>query len=299
MNLPERERRRGVLCMIAAGLAWGTSGTISRYAPPAALSSPLALAWARVFLGGALLSLGALLSGHCTVFLRQKEAFAAGMCCSLNQIGFFMAMDSVGVALGTMIVIGSSIVMAGLLGVFTGERPTTLWWCAAALGIAGSGLAAYSGTVETFRLNGLLWGLLGGLGYSCLGFCLRALGKKGQSPLESNGMALLYGSLFLLPAALQSGLSWLTSTHGATAALALGFFPTAVPYFFFAAALTRITVGQSYAVGLLEPLTAALLGIFLLGEHVIPVQALGMGLELLCMILAAWDATRNNGGNCK
>ncbi len=293
MVTQERERRRGVLCMIIAGLTWGASGTISRFAPPQALAAPLTLAWVRVFLGGLMLCLGALAAGKRTAFLRQKEALAGGVCCALNQIGFFMSMDVVGVALGTMIVIGSSIVMAGIFGIFTGERPTLLWWTAALCGITGSCLAASAGSVTEFRLDGLLLGLLGGFGYACIGFCLRALGKKGFSPLESNGAALFFGSLLLLPLALRADLGWLLTPRGAVSALALGFIPTAVPYFFFVAALTRITVGQSYAVGLLEPLTAALLGIFLLGERIASTQALGMALELLCMVLAAWDATRN------
>ena len=286
------ERTRGVLFMIVAGLTWGCSGTISRFAPASALASPLSLGCARVGLGGAMLCLLSLALRRNAKFLCKRDALWAGACCCANQIGFFMAMDSVGVALGTMIVIGSSIVMAGLFGALLGERPSPLWQAAAVFGIAGSVLAASGGPTAAFRLDGLLFGLLGGLGYASIGVFLRRLGRAGLSPMESNGAALLYGSLFLLPLALRGDFRWIATARGLTSALALGFFPTAVPYFCFASALSRISVAQSYAISLLEPVTAALLGIFLLGESVTPVQAAGMALEAACMVLSSWDAVR-------
>ncbi|MBP3752391.1 MAG: EamA family transporter, partial [Pyramidobacter sp.] len=107
----QTERTRGVLFMIVAGLTWGCSGTISRFAPASALASPLSLGCARVGLGGAMLCLLSLALRRNARFVLKRDALCAGVCCCANQIGFFMAMDSVGVALGTMIVIGSSIVM--------------------------------------------------------------------------------------------------------------------------------------------------------------------------------------------
>ena len=95
-----------------------------------------------------------------------------------------------------------------------------------------------------------------------------------------------------LGSALRGDFRWIATARGLTSALALGFFPTAVPYFCFAAALTRISVAQSYAISLLEPVTAALLGVFLLGERLSAVQMLGMALEFACMILSSWDAVR-------
>ena len=65
-----------------------------------------------------------------------------------------------------------------------------------------------------------------------------------------------------------------------------------VPYFCFAVALARISVAQSYAISLLEPVTAALLGVFLLGERLSGVQTLGMALEFACMVLSGRDAVR-------
>ncbi|MDY2648289.1 MAG: EamA family transporter, partial [Pyramidobacter porci] len=218
-------------------------------------------------------------------------AFLAGICMAMNQTGFFMSMDVLGVALSTMLVIGSSLVMAGVLGCFLGEVPSRLWWFAALLGVAGSCLAAAPGSAgASFQLAGLLWGLLGGLGYALLGLNLKLLARRGLGPLESNGAALLWGAALMLPLLWGHDMSWLATARGMASALALGFFPTAVPHFFFALALTRITVGQSYTIGLVEPLTAGLLGVFFLGETATAVQAAGMALEFACMALAGWDA---------
>ena len=85
--------------------------------------------------------------------MAARAAFLAGICTAMNQTGFFMSMDVLGVALSTMLVIGSSLVMAGVLGCFLGEAPSRLWWFAALLGIAGSCLEAAPGS---FQLKGLL-----------------------------------------------------------------------------------------------------------------------------------------------
>lgn len=265
--------------MLMAGLFWGGSGTISRFAPAAALDQPLALAWTRMFFGGVMLGAAALAVRRRGVFLAARAAFLAGICTAMNQTGFFMSMDVLGVALSTMLVIGSSLVMAGVLGCFLGEAPSRLWWFAALLGIAGSCLAAAPGSAGApFQLKGLLWGFLGGLGYALLGLNLKLLGRRGLGPLESNGAALLWGAALMLPLLWKSDMSWLATARGMASALALA----------------RITVGQSYTIGLLEPLTAGLLGLFFLGETVTAVQAAGMALEFACMALAGWDALHKN-----
>lgn len=284
-------RSLGALAMLMAGLFWGGSGTISRFAPAAALGQPLALAWTRLFFGGVMLCAAALAVRRRGVLSAARAAFLAGICMAMNQTGFFMSMDVLGVALSTMLVIGSSLVMAGVLGCFLGEVPSRLWWFAALLGVAGSCLAAAPGSAgASFQLAGLLWGLLGGLGYALLGLNLKLLARRGLGPLESNGAALLWGAVLMLPLLWGRDMSWLATARGMANALALGFFPTAVPHFFFALALTRITVGQSYTIGLVEPLTAGLLGVFFLGETATAVQAAGMALEFACMALAGWDA---------
>ena len=74
--------------------------------------------------------------------------------------------------------------------------------------------------------------------------------------------------------------------------LALCLFSSAVPYGFFAVVLARLDVGQVYTIGLVEPLTAALLGIALLGERMAGGQASGMACQFLCMALTGWDVMR-------
>jgi len=289
-------QERGIAAMLLAGLLWGTSGTLSRLAPSSA--APLALAWARLFFGGLFTLCAALCAEKGGKnFLRSPFVLISGAMTAANQVCFFAAMDHLGVALGTMLVIGSSVVMAGIWGCFMGERPSGLWWFAAALGVAGSCAAALSspGGSLSFDLPGLLFGLGGGLAYTGLGAVLKLMGERGFSALERNAMALSGGALLLLPLPLFfADMQWLASLQGASSALSMGLFSTALPYCFFAAALSRITVGQAYTIGLAEPLTAGLLGLCLLGEKLSLYGALGMALQLACMALTGWEATRKS-----
>lgn len=350
--------------MIVAGLTWGTSGTISRFAPAAGLARPLTLACVRMGLGGALLCLLSLARTRNWDFLRSRSVILVGICVCLNQSGLFMAMDSLGVALGTTLVVSSSIVMAGLFGIFLGERPSRLWWTAGTFGIAGCVLAACRDAVAgclcflmatlgcasivllsrmtrtelaakkrisilgmifpkskkqsmhtteqlipiigivgvvllscldvfvAFRINGLLFSLLGGLGYAGLDMISKSLDEHSYSPVEIYGAAMFYGTLLLLPLVLFGDSSWLTTARGIVSALALGFIPTALPVIFFTAALTRISLAQTHAIRLLESVTATLLGVFLLGERLSGVQMVGITLAFACIILSSWDAVR-------
>ena len=315
-------------------------------------------------LGGTLLCLLSLARTRNWDFLRSRSAILAGICVCLNQSGLFMAMDFLGVALGTTLVVSSSIVMAGLFGIFLGERTSHLWWTAATLGISGCVLAACRDAVAgflcclmaalgcasivllrrmtrtelaakkqvsilgmvfpqskkqsvltteqlipiigvvgvvflscldvfvAFRLNGLLFSLLGGLGYAGLDMILKRLDEHSYSLIESYGAAMFYGALLLLPLVLFGDFSWLTTARGIVSALALGFFPTALPVIFFSAALTRISLAQTYAISLLESFTATLLGMFLLGERLSGVQTVGVTLAFACIVLSNWEAVR-------
>ena len=287
------EHKKGVAIMLLAGVCWGTSGTLSRLAPQG--TAPIALAWTRLFCGGLFTLCAALLLSKRTFSLKSPLILLSGVLTAANQICFFAAMDHLGVALGTMLVIGSSVIMAGILGCFTGERPSGLWWFAAAIGIIGSCFAAASSSGSSLSLDlpGLLFGLGGGLAYAGLGVTFKLMDSQGFSATWRNAVALSGGALLLLPLPLfVTPMRWLMSSAGVLSALSIGMVATAIPYCLFAAALSRISVGQAYTISLAEPLTAGLLGLFLLGESLSLWGALGMALQFSSMVLTGWEATR-------
>jgi DME family drug/metabolite transporter len=82
----------------------------------------------------------------------------------------------------------------------------------------------------------------------------------------------------LLPFLLRSDLSWLRQTNGWLIALYLGLVTLAVAYTLFGFGLRRISTSDAVTLTLAEPLTAGLLGVIVLGEHLTVLALIGVGL---------------------
>ncbi len=71
-------------------------------------------------------------------------------------------------------------------------------------------------------------------------------------------------------------LTWLMQVNGLGVALHLGIIATAVAYLLFARGLIGVPVATAVTLSLAEPLTAALLGVVIVGESLTPVARIGV-----------------------
>jgi drug/metabolite transporter, DME family len=259
--------RGGAWLVLAAAMLWGTTGTARALAPAGA--SPLSVGAVRIAVGAAALVAVARLRGE----LRRLGSWpavpvAAGVVAVAGyQLAFFSAVARTGVAVGTMVAIGSAPVLAGLLAwLVSGERPARRWYAATALAVAGGALLAVAGQALRFSPGGVALALAAGAAYAVYTVAAkRLLTRHGQVEV----MALLFagGALLLAPLLVLLPLGWLATPSGTLAALHLGLAATAAAYVLFAAGLRRVTVATAATVSLAEPLTAATLGVALLGER--------------------------------
>ena len=101
--------------MILGAALWGTSGTAQALGPPEA--TPITIAALRMLLGGTLLLSFALLRG--TISLKTKWPLVpfiisvVGM--AAFQAFFFTGVRLTGVAVGTIVIMGSAPVISGIL----------------------------------------------------------------------------------------------------------------------------------------------------------------------------------------
>ena len=102
-----------------------------------------------------------------------------------------------------------------------------------------------------------------------------------MATIFTGGAVLLGPALVLLP------IGWLASPRGALAALWLGVVPTAVAYVLFARGLEGVSAATASTLTLAEPLTAAALGILLLGEAPATATAVGAALLLTGLVVLA------------
>jgi drug/metabolite transporter, DME family len=181
---------------------------------------------------------------------------------------FFGGVARTGVAVGTVVGIGSSPVFAGLLGMAVrGERPGPRWLVATGLSLAGTLLLVGTGGGGDVDPLGVALALGAGLSYAVyvLGSKLALDGGWTSDALTVRVFGL--ASLVLVPVALVAGVGALVTPGGLLMIAHLGVVTVAVAYVLFGRGLSGVGVGAAGTLTLAEPATAAVLGVTLVGER--------------------------------
>jgi drug/metabolite transporter, DME family len=202
--------------------------------------------------------------------------FVGAACMAAYQLLFFAGVSMTGVVVGTIVGIGSSPVLAGLLGyLFRRERPGWRWGAATALAVAGCALLASTGGEIDINPLGMLLAIGAGGAYAT--FSLVSKGLLETQPVEKV-MAVMFslGALMLAPLLLTQDLRWLANLRGAAVILHLGIIATALAYTLFGQGLRLVPLAAAVTLSLAEPLTAGTLGVLLLGERLSLIAGLGI-----------------------
>lgn len=194
---------------------------------------------------------------------------------AVYQLAFFEGVARAGVAIGTIVAIGSAPVTAGLLAwAVLGERPTPRWIAATALAIGGVALLSSREEGRAVDPLGLALPLLAGAAYAVYATATKVLLRHRDSVAVA-AIAFGGGALLLVPVLATSDLGWLLRPSGLAVALELGLVATALAYLLFTRALVGIPVSWGATLSLAEPLTASALGLVVLGESLTGPQTAG------------------------
>ncbi|MFI6293725.1 DMT family transporter [Nonomuraea sp. NPDC050790] len=280
--------RNGPSAVVAAAVLWGTAGTAGLLVS----ADSVALAAARLVLGGAAL---ALLAWSGLRSALRPSLLLGAVAVAAYQLCFFAAVARTGVAIGTVVAIGSGPVFTGLLSwLLHGRRPSARWSAATTAAIAGSAaLIAGSGTDTGGQvLSGILFALLGGLLYA---YYAVSAAQAISAGLPSNAvMGIMFGgaAVIMLPILWWRGTAWLTAPPALLAVLYLGLGTTALAYFLYGRGLRTTPVATAATLALAEPAVAALLGLIVLGEKLALLSVLGLGLLAISLVAVALPEPR-------
>lgn len=280
----------GAACILSAAALWGTTGTAQALAPAGA--GPASVAAVRIVLGGMLLfALAAPGDGLRRLLGRGRAAWmvlALGSACVASyQVCYFAGVAQTGVAVGTIVTIGSAPVFAGVLSrLIFGTELTRRWILSTAGAVAGCAALVVPGQTVGVGPLGVALALLAGLGYSIYAICAAHLIGKGASGRAVIGALFGGGGVLLAPLLLSAPAGWLLDVRGLGLALHLAVVTTAAAYLLYARGLRTTPVAKATTLTLVEPLVAALLGLAVLGERlshlgVAGVVLLGLSLALL------------------
>src|SRR5215207_9598722 len=276
------------LLVLLAAVCFGTTGTAQALGPDAA---PLTVGAARIAIGGALLLLVARAAPAAAAPWPRRELAVVAAAIAIYQLAFFAAVDRTGVAVGTVVALGSAPALAGVAGlVVDGEPLTRRWATATAVACAGVLLLVLGGGGASVDPLGIMLAVVSGSGYATYTVLAKRLLRQGHAPERVMAASFSLGALLLAPVLMTADLAWLASGAGIAMALFLGAIPTAVAYVLFARGLRSLTPGETATLTLAEPLTATLLGVVVLGERPAAVAAIGAALVLAGLVSLARPA---------
>ncbi|WP_274555751.1 DMT family transporter [Streptomyces spiramyceticus] len=286
---------RGLLYLIFAGVAWGTAGAAASMVFLISDLGPLSLSFWRCA-GGLLLLLPA-----CAVRRRRRRTAAAvsamsaapeprrrrvarilvtGIGLTVFQSAYFAAVQATGLAVGTVVTLGAGPVLIALGAWLTmGERLGRGGIVTVTGALVGLGVLVLGNDSGTVRPAGIALALLSAAGYAAITLLTRWLGRDGGGgdPISTTAWAFGVGSVGMLPLAVAEGLL----PHSAELARVVWLLvyvaavPTALAYALYFAGAAVIRSATVSVIMLLEPVSAAVIAVALLGERLTVATVVG------------------------
>ncbi|WP_127820118.1 DMT family transporter [Microbacterium sp. CPCC 204701] len=294
-----------VLAVLAAAVLFGTTGTSQALGPDG--TTPLSIGVMRMVIGGTGLAVIAfvLAARHArrrpAGVVRPRAGIRplslmvlTGLCLALYQPLFFLGTARNGVAVGTVVALGSAPILAGLLEwALTRRMPTATWMVATALATVGVVLLGFGGDAAGAGGTdpvGLLGSVGAGASFAVIANAQRRLLDEGWDPFTVVGAMGASSALICAFALPFVDLAWLATPTGLTMALWLGLATISIAYVLFTWGLSGLTAATAATLTLGEPLTASVLGIVVLGERLSLLAIIGLAVLAAGLALLAWGS---------
>lgn len=285
-----RPSRWAPAAVVSAAVLFGSTGTVRAVSPDDATT--LGIGAVRLVLGAFGLAVGALVFRRPLRPLRVSLVLIGGVAVAAYQATFFAATQRTGVTLGTVMALTSGPIVAGILDVaITRRRPTATWLAASTLALVGVVLAVASSGSVRIDTVGIMCGLAAGASYAVYATTVSRLIVGGSDPVASMAATFVVGGALIAPTLLVEPLDWLTTPAGLAVGLHLGLATVAIAYTLYAAGLAHLSAPTAVTLTLAEPITAAVLGRFVLDEPVTTPAWCGFGLVMIGLVLVGRSAT--------
>nr|WP_299166944.1 EamA family transporter [uncultured Arthrobacter sp.] len=294
----------GAVFVLIAAVLWGTTGTVASFAPTV---GPLAIGAAAMGVGGLL---QAALAGPALVHARHElrrrwlTIAVGGLSVAIYPLAFYSSMRLAGVAVGTVISIGSAPIASAVIErVLDKHRLTRRWVVGAGVGLVGVVLLSLvepaRGAVAGDTAVGVLLGLLAGVTYALYSWAAHRT-MQGGAPMQRGvpsrvamGAIFGVGGVLLMPVLFVTGTPLLESWNNFSVGLYMALVPMFLGYVFFGLGLARVKASTATTLSLAEPVVAAMLAVVIVGERLPAWGWIGVALVIASLAVLTVPVRRN------
>ncbi len=280
------------LAVLGAAALFGTTGTALAKGPTGI--EALSAGSLRLLIGGAGLCLfgwRALTNDlRATRDRRSVTILLGGLAVAAYQLGFFWATETTGVALATVVTIGTSPLVSRVIGYIRGRPTPDFWWIVSAIGLIIGlvllvlGSASSTNAVE-FDILGVLAAVLAGASYAAYTEVGSEMMIRGWHPTSAMAAMFLAAGVLTSPLLLVRDVSWFATASGLGVILYLSLVTLSLAYVWFGWGLKRLPPTTVVMLTMFEPVVAAILAIIVLDETLSGTSWTGIVVVLVGLVI--------------
>ena len=299
MKQGKRAFERGAVLIFIAGCLWGSIGLFIRLMSDAGASAA-AISFLRMAFAFVILLVVTLIRSGISAFrVSRRVLFFSAMlglvCHSVYNVFYSWAVVRIGVTVSAVLLNVAPVFTAVLSAIFFHERITSHKCITLLINVIGCVLAATGGqfTAASLSVSGILFGVAPGLCYA-LTAILGKLAGEDSDPFVVSTYSYLFAALFLAVFMRP----WESSITITLPIVWLGFLyaliPTAIGYLFYYQGVQQIRESSKIPViASMETVTAAILGVLVLGEKLTVMHYLGIVIVMASIVLMQQKQARN------
>ena len=279
-------RALGISAVALGTIIWGTVGPVVRLFPE---GTEFQYSLIRNLTGVSALWLFVLFSKDKRRYTKQDivPILVGGIGATLFFPFFILAFQLTGVGVAAVVSIGVAPIFVGLIAWIALKQPPGKQWAIGTL-IAVTGVVALnwpSGN-NTVNVLGIGFALAAAFGYSLQATGMGMISKR-HTPFQCVAPMFTIGTIFQAPLSYGKDFTFLQDPVLLMGALYGGIVTVALAYAVFIYGIARIGAATAVTVGLMEPLTASILGVVLFSETVSTIGIVGSVLILAGLVVVS------------
>ena len=276
----------GIAAVALGTIIWGTVGPVVRLFPE---GTEFQYSLIRNLTGTSALWLLVLFSKNKKRYTKQDivPILVGGTGAALFFPLFILAFQLTGVGVAAVVSIGVAPIFVGLIAWIALKQPPGKQWAIGTV-VAVTGVVAlnWPSGDNTVSFLGVAFAIAAAFGYSMQATGMGMISKR-HTPFQCVAPMFTIGTIFQAPLSYGKDFSFLQDPVLLLGALYGGIVTVALAYAFFIYGIARIGAATAVTVGLMEPLTASILGVLVLDETVSVVGVVGSVLILIGLVVVS------------